>query len=120
MTSKDGSPCWTRGATCGLTVRLTVAVPGVRLGGGAPALHTDRCQLAQVASSATSSAPIAPYLLRYAQSAKRQIADLHNLDAKASRNAKKNTTHWVVFFLSFVSEKELGENLIFLFIISIL
>ena len=56
--------------TCGLTVRLTVAVPGVRLGGGAPALHTDRCHSLPSLESATGGGRVAPYLLRYAQSVK--------------------------------------------------
>ena len=38
-----------------------VAVPGVRLGDGAPALHTDRCHSLRSLDSATGGAPIAPH-----------------------------------------------------------
>ena len=60
-------------------VRLTVAVPGVRLGGNAPALHTDRCHSLPSLDSATGGGRVAPYLLRYAQSAKQRIDDRNSL-----------------------------------------
>ena len=86
-----GAPCWTRWAACGLTVRLTVAVPGVRLADSVAALHTDRghCDSLRAAlwavarlhgacgrtslpsfDSAPSGSRVAPYLLRYAQPVK--------------------------------------------------
>ena len=70
-------------------VRLTVAVPGVRLADGASALHADRCHCDSLRAAlwavarlhgacgrtslpSLDSAPgggrVAPYLLRYAQS----------------------------------------------------
>ena len=62
-----------------------------------------------VAVSATGSAPFAPYLLRYAQSAKRQTATEGNrLDSH--RKPKRTPPKWVVFLLALVSEKEPGEN----------
>ena len=52
------------------TVRLTVAIPCVRLGDGAPALHTDRGHSLPSLPPATGGGRVAPYLLRYAQSVK--------------------------------------------------
>ena len=72
-------------------VRLSVAVPCVRLGDGAPALHTDRGHSLSSLDSATGGGRVAPYLLRYAQSVKRWSDNRRSLRQSINGNQKKTT-----------------------------
>ena len=84
MTQVAVASCWRPGVTRNMhlppkrrpkRVRLTVAVPG-RSGACQSKLASCRpLPLAQVAPPAPGGAPIAPYLLRYAQSVNWQTAN---------------------------------------------
>ena len=91
-------PIWSRVSCCGAR-----CAPCRRCGFVA---HRPR-SLAPLPSSATGSGRVAPYLLRYAQSVKRQAADPRFFGASAPKKSQKKTTQTGGLFLSFVSEKEL-------------